>query len=79
MSVILTIMCAFASGAFGAMLGAMPSVILVGMNVCIGAVAALCGSPFNWLGNITLGMFLGPHVGFGPACVVAGSFSAEME
>ena len=32
MSIILTILCAFSSGAVGAMMGAMPSIIFMGFN-----------------------------------------------
>ena len=71
MSVIVTILTAFASGVVGACLGAMPSVIMCGFAVCIGMVGAVSGSAFNWLGNMAFGMFLGPQVSFAPACAAA--------
>lgn len=71
MSIIITVITAFASGALGACLGAMPSVIMCGVAVCIGMVGAVSGSDFNWLTNMAFGMFLGPQVSFAPACVAA--------
>lgn len=71
MTVLITILTAFASGVLGACLGAMPSVIMCGVAVCIGMVGAVSGSDFNWLVDMAFGMFLGPQVSFAPACVAA--------
>lgn len=71
MAIIVTIITAFASGVLGACLGAMPSVIMCGVGVCIGMVGAVSGSGFDWLSNMAFGMFLGPQVSFAPACVAA--------
>lgn len=71
MTVLVTVLTAFASGAMAAAMGAMPSVILCGLAVCIGSVGLASGSAFNFVNDFALGMFLGPHVAFGPACVAA--------
>ena len=71
MSVFVTVLTAFGSGVLGACLGAMPSVIMCGVAVCIGMVGAVSGSGFNWLTDMAFGMFLGPQVSFAPACVAA--------
>jgi len=71
MDILVTILTAFGSGVLGACLGAMPSVIMCGVAVCIGMVGAVSGSGFNWLGDMAFGMFLGPQVSFAPACVAA--------
>lgn len=71
MSILITVLTAFASGVLGAALGAMPSVIMCGFAVCIGMVGAVSGSGFDWLNGMAFGMFLGPQVSFAPACVAA--------
>ena len=71
MAILVTILTAFGSGVLGACLGAMPSVIMCGVAVCIGMVGCVSGTDFNWLTNMAFGMFLGPQVSFAPACVAA--------
>ena len=79
MSVFVTVLTAFGSGVLGACLGAMPSVIMCGVAVCIGMVGAVSGSGFNWLTDMAFGMFLGPQVSFAPACVAAAQQAAWPE
>lgn len=71
MSIAATLLAAFGSGVIAAGLGGLPAVILCGFGVCIGMIATVCGSDFNWLTNLAFGMFLGPHVAFAPACIAA--------
>lgn len=71
MSTVIIILTAFASGALGACLGAMPAVIMCGVAVVLGMIGAVSGSGFDWLTGMAFGMFVGPQVSFAPACVAA--------
>lgn len=71
MSMLITILTAFASGVLGACLGAMPAVIMCGVAVVLGMIGAVSGSGFDWLTGMAFGMFVGPQVSFAPACVAA--------
>lgn len=71
MSTIITVITAFASGAFGSALGAVPAVIMTAVVALAGIAANIAGAEFNLVNDIAFGMFLGPHVSFGPACCAA--------
>lgn len=65
------LLAAFAGGAFGAAVGALPSFVLTGLLVIVGELYALAGrlagvaTPIDITGNIAFGVVLGPHVAFG--------------
>ncbi len=61
---ILELLIAFCGGAFGAAIGALASFILVGLTGIFGIVFVAAGGTFDWLGAISFGPFLGPHVAF---------------
>jgi hypothetical protein len=62
---------AFAGGAFGAAVGALPSFVLAGLFVVVGEAYALAAraagvaAPIDITGGIAFGVVLGPHVAFG--------------
>jgi hypothetical protein len=63
---------AFAGGAFGASIGALPSFALAGLMVVVGELYALAAKttgvealPVDVTGTIAFGVVLGPHVAFG--------------
>ncbi|WP_423744730.1 hypothetical protein V5735_01400 (plasmid) [Haladaptatus sp. SPP-AMP-3] len=63
---------AFAGGAFGAAVGALPSFTLAGLLVIVGELYALLGrtaelglASIDITGSIAFGVVLGPHVAFG--------------
>ncbi|MBQ8053402.1 MAG: acetyl-CoA acyltransferase [Lachnospiraceae bacterium] len=59
---------AFASGVIGTALGAVAAVILTALVAIIGIAANILGADYNLVSEIAFGMFLGPHISFGPAC-----------
>jgi hypothetical protein len=65
------LLAAFAGGAFGAAVGALPSFALAGVMVIVGEVYALAGrtigtpAPVDITNGIGFGVVLGPHVAFG--------------
>lgn len=66
------LLAAFAGGAFGASVGALPSFSLAGLMVIIGELYALTAKtlgaetlPIDITGSIGFGVVLGPHVAFG--------------
>lgn len=71
MSIIITIITAFASGILGSSLGAVGAVIMTAIAALLGIVGNICGADINLVNEIAFGMFLGPHVSFGPACCAA--------
>ena len=62
---------AFAGGAFGAAIGALPSFALAGVMVIVGEVYAMLhrglgtAAPVDLTGTVAFGAVLGPHVAFG--------------
>jgi hypothetical protein len=68
----LALFISFCGGAFGAAIGALASFILVGLTGLLGIVFVASGASFDWLGTISFGPFLGPHIAFaGGAAAVA--------
>jgi hypothetical protein len=72
------IIAAFAGGAFGAALGALPAFCFTGFMVIAGEAANLVGAEgevtltaANVTGNIGFGMFFGPHVAFAGGAAAA--------
>lgn len=66
------LLAAFAGGAFGAAIGALPSFALAGLMVVVGELYALAGRtlgvdalPVDVTASIGFGVVLGPHVAFG--------------
>jgi len=66
------LLAAFAGGAFGASIGALPSFSLAGLVVVLGELYVLAGRtlgvdaiPVDITGSIGFGVVLGPHVAFG--------------
>jgi hypothetical protein len=66
------LLAAFAGGAFGAAIGALPSFSLAGLTVIVGELYRLAGRtlgvdalPVDVTGAIGFGVVLGPHVAFG--------------
>jgi hypothetical protein len=66
------LLAAFAGGAFGASVGALPSFSLAGLMVIVGELYVLAGRtlgadslPVDLTGSIGFGVVLGPHVAFG--------------
>jgi len=66
------LLAAFAGGAFGASVGALPSFSLAGLMVVVGELYVLAGRtlgvdalPVDITGSIGFGVVLGPHVAFG--------------
>ena len=66
------VLAAFAGGAFGASVGALPSFALAGLMVVVGELYELVGRtlgagplPVDITGSIAFGVVLGPHVAFG--------------
>lgn len=65
------VLAAFAGGAFGAAVGALPSFVLAGLFVIVGELYALAGktfgapTPIDITGTVAFGVVLGPHVAFG--------------
>jgi hypothetical protein len=66
------VLAAFAGGAFGASVGALPSFSLAGLMVVVGELYKLVGKtlgaetlPVDITGSIAFGVVLGPHVAFG--------------
>ena len=66
------LLAAFAGGAFGASVGALPSFSLAGLMVIVGELYVLAGRtlgvdalPVDVTGSIGFGVVLGPHVAFG--------------
>lgn len=66
------VLAAFAGGAFGASIGALPSFSLAGLMVVLGELYVLAGRtlgvdaiPVDITGSIGFGVVLGPHVAFG--------------
>ena len=55
---------AFAGGAFGAAIGGLPSFILTGFLTLVGVSVVLAGGQYNFLGLVTFGPALGPHITF---------------
>lgn len=71
MSMLVTILAAFASGVLGSGLGAVTAVIMTAIAALAGIGANIAGADYNLVSNIAFGMFLGPQVSFGPACCAA--------
>jgi hypothetical protein len=68
------LLAAFAGGAFGASIGALPSFSLAGLMVVVGELYALAARtlgvdvlPVDATASIGFGVVLGPHVAFGGA------------
>lgn len=85
----LLLLAAFAGGAFGAALGALPALTLTGVAIVVGEVAALLGGPAaptagspaalgatGLTASVGLSPFLGPHVVFGGGAAAA-AFAAR--
>lgn len=71
MSIVITIITAFASGVLGSALGAVGAVVMTAVAALVGIVGNICGADINLVNEIAFGMFLGPQVSFGPACCAA--------
>ncbi len=71
MSIVITIITAFASGVLGSALGAVGAVVMTAVAALVGIVGNICGADVNLVNEIAFGMFLGPQVSFGPACCAA--------
>ncbi|MFB6097268.1 MAG: hypothetical protein ABEJ74_07765 [Haloferacaceae archaeon] len=71
------VLAAFAGGAFGAAVGALPSFVLAGLVVIVGELYALAGrtlgaaTPVDVTGTVAFGVVLGPHVAFGGGAAAA--------
>lgn len=68
---------ALAGGALGVALGALPAFILTGFLTLAGVVVVLSGSDYDFLGVITFGPVLGPHVTFAGG-IAGAAFAARM-
>lgn len=75
---LIRVIIAFASGAVGAAMGGVLAIILTAAAALAGIAANLGGAEYNIVSNIAFGMFLGPHVSFGPACCAA-AYAAKKE
>lgn len=67
----ISLLAAFSSGVIGAALGGVLSIILTALAALAGIGANIAGAHYNIVDQIAFGMFLGPHVSFGPACCAA--------
>ena len=71
MSTLITIICAFSAGFLASGLGAATSIVMTAFMVFCGMMANIAGADFNVVTDIGFGLFLGPHIAFGPACAAA--------
>ena len=68
---------AFAGGAFGASIGALPSFVFAGLAVIAGEAAGLAtGTSSTLTGQIGFGAFFGPHIAFAGG-VAAAAYAAK--
>lgn len=64
----LTLLCAaFGGGIIGSAFGAIPAFIITGILAIGGGIVAMAGIPELTVGNITFGVFWGPHITFAGA------------
>ena len=68
---ILTLLAAFGGGAFGAVIGALPSFILSGVVATAGAIASMAGGIDLTASYVAFGSFLGPHIAFAGGAAAA--------
>ncbi|MCB0214477.1 MAG: permease [Anaerolineae bacterium] len=73
---ILGIIIAFASGIFGAAIGALPAFIMVGFLVLAGVAIQAAGGSADFLGTVAFGAW-GPHVGGFAAGVAAVAYATK--
>lgn len=71
-----TVLTAFAGGAFGAAIGALPAFIFCGVTLLVGVAVALGGGGTAFLDTIANGPFFGPHVAFAGG-VAAAAYAAR--
>lgn len=69
---IIGLLVAFGAGAFAAAIGAVAAVTLTGLAAMIALLVAPGQGHVDFLGIYAFGLWLGPHVSFGPACAAAG-------
>lgn len=68
---IIGIIVAFGAGCFAAAIGAVGAVTLTGLAAMIALLVAPGQGHVDFLGIYAFGLYLGPHVSFGPACAAA--------
>lgn len=73
---VITLLAAIGGGAFGAIIGALPSFIMTGFIVIAGVAVAMSGGPDVLIGNVAFGPYFGPHISFAGA-VAATVFAAN--
>ncbi len=78
MNIIFGLLAAFGGGALGAIMGALPSFILMGAVVLLGSIVSLAGAADIAISNIAFGSFLGPHISFAGA-IAAIAFCANQK
>lgn len=78
MNIIFGLLAAFGGGALGAVMGALPSFILMGAIVIGGSIASLAGAADIVVDNVAFGSFLGPHISFAGA-IAATAFCANQK
>lgn len=78
MNIIFGLLAAFGGGALGAVMGALPSFILMGVLTIGGSIASLAGAADIVVNNVALGSFFGPHIAFAGA-IAATSFCANQK
>lgn len=61
---ITTLLAAIGGGAFGAIIGALPSFIMTGIIVIAGVAVAMAGGADVLIGNVGFGPYFGPHISF---------------
>lgn len=78
MNIIFGLLAAFGGGALGAVMGALPSFILMGVIAVGGSIVALAGAADVTINNVAFGSFLGPHIAFAGA-IAAVAFCANQK
>lgn len=71
MTIFITVITAFSAGFLASGLGAATSIVMTAFMILAGMMANIAGADYNIVTNIGFGLFLGPHVAFGPACAAA--------
>ncbi|TCO77952.1 hypothetical protein [Marinisporobacter balticus] len=70
------ILAAFGGGVFGALIGALPAFIFVGVMGLIGIAVSACGGNVDIVGNVAFGTLFGPHIAFAGG-VAAAAYAAN--
>lgn len=78
MNIIFGLLASFGGGALGAVMGALPSFILMGVIAITGSIVALAGAADITVANVAFGSFLGPHITFAGA-IAAVAFCANQK